>query len=84
MKAIRRATHAGSWYEDEQARLDAQLQGWLDSVDGSAVPSPPASVVDVGLPGWSTSSDTLAMPVTGCKAVISPCVAQRQRRFARA
>lgn len=35
--SVRRATHAGSWYEDDTDTLDAQLDGWLRLVQDGAL-----------------------------------------------
>ncbi|KAJ8455082.1 hypothetical protein ONZ45_g19060 [Pleurotus djamor] len=32
-KDVRAATHAGSWYTDDREQLDAELTGWLSSVN---------------------------------------------------
>ncbi|CAE6463883.1 unnamed protein product [Rhizoctonia solani] len=37
LMSIRRATHAGSWYTDNAATLDSQLDGWLALVQDGAL-----------------------------------------------
>jgi predicted class III extradiol MEMO1 family dioxygenase len=72
MKVIRRATHAGSWYEDDEEVLGNQLQKWLDDVDSSQIPNSPTSVIQVGLIESIHSSEPLSLPVAKCKAIIAP------------
>lgn len=36
--AVRAAAHAGSWYSAKGPQLTAQLDSWLDQVDGDALP----------------------------------------------
>ena len=72
MGAVRRARHAGSWYEDDEQTLNEQLDGWLAEVDLEKVPSPITSVIEVELPGWNGPRDSLSMPIPSCKAVIAP------------
>ncbi|UZJ55935.1 hypothetical protein CBS101457_005255 [Exobasidium rhododendri] len=69
---VRRARHAGSWYEDDEKLLDKQLQGWLNEVRSSQIPTLPSSVIQVGLPGWSPSGEALSLPIDSCKAIIAP------------
>jgi len=58
--SIRAATHAGSWYSDNAAELDADLKGFLARV--------PAQVRGIGLePG-----DPKPTPVAGARAIIAP------------
>ena len=36
---IRRATHAGSWYESSASRLSRKLQSWMDAAQVEADPN---------------------------------------------
>lgn len=72
MSSIRKATHAGSWYEDDAKKLDGQLQTWLDAVD-SRLPVPPASVIQVGLRSEKDyHTEDITLPVPNLKAIIAP------------
>jgi predicted class III extradiol MEMO1 family dioxygenase len=74
MVIIRRAEHAGSWYEDRESVLIRQLEDWLNAVNPSEILDPPASVIQVGQLGNTSgqSGDALTLPVAGCKAIIAP------------
>lgn len=74
MVIVRRAEHAGSWYEDRESVLNEQLESWLSAVDPNQIPKPPSSVIEVAQPGYTAgpSSDNLRLPVAGCKAIIAP------------
>lgn len=73
MNKVRRATHAGSWYERDPKKLDEQLSAWLKAVNVKKIPRPPLSVIEVDEPGWKdVSKDTLTLPIAGCKAIIAP------------
>lgn len=49
MAGIREASHAGSWYKADAARLRAELNAWLadvpDTIDGKTTPISGARVV---------------------------------------
>jgi MEMO1 family protein len=62
--AIRRASHAGSWYTSDGRQLSRQLDQWLD-----AVPSRTKGITEL------SSIDTapeLTIPSTGARAIIAP------------
>lgn len=74
---VRSATHAGTWYEDDEETLTKQLGEWLDAVDPSQIPNPPLSVIDVGIAAQSlttaaSSAQPVRFPVKGLKAIIAP------------
>ena len=61
-QAIRQPTHAGSWYDSSKARLDSELQGWLDAVES------PVTCI-----GPHSASETVhALPVPGARIIIAP------------
>ncbi|KAF8922499.1 MEMO1 family [Mucidula mucida] len=39
-KDVRSASHAGSWYTDDESTLNNELNGWLSAVDGTEDPYP--------------------------------------------
>lgn len=47
--AVRPASKAGSWYDDNAAKLEAQLMNYMaavpDSIDGAALPVSGAKIV---------------------------------------
>ncbi|KAJ2842347.1 hypothetical protein GGI22_007581, partial [Coemansia erecta] len=59
MGRAREATHAGSWYSDDGAQLDRELQSWLDNV--------PDSVREIEPEGAHCQA-----PVPGARAIIGP------------
>lgn len=64
----RAASHAGSWYSDDQAELDAQLSSWLGSVDTTQIPPAGVSAADQEAEG----EEDLKLPIDRVKAVIAP------------
>jgi MEMO1 family protein len=45
-RITRRPTHAGSWYERDGAKLETQINGWLNAVDtDTACASMPGAAV---------------------------------------
>lgn len=58
--SVRAATHAGSWYSDDAAELDAELTGFLARV--------PAQVRGIG----PEPGDPEPVPVAGARAIIAP------------
>ena len=61
---IREASHAGSWYTDNEAQLNRQLDGWLNAV------TPPVSCIGPQSQGQSIPQ----LPVTGARMIIAPYV----------
>ncbi|KAJ1788123.1 hypothetical protein LPJ59_005591 [Coemansia sp. RSA 2399] len=59
MGRVREATHAGSWYSDDGAQLDRELQSWLDDV--------PGYVREIEPEGAHCQA-----PVPGARAIIGP------------
>ncbi|EFR04477.1 MEMO1 protein [Nannizzia gypsea CBS 118893] len=62
---VRRPTHAGSWYSDNRATLQAQLDQWLDLVPGELeglgkLPVPGARVIIAPHAGYSYSGPCAA------------------------
>ncbi|GAC97542.1 protein tag-253 [Pseudozyma hubeiensis SY62] len=68
MAAIRKASHAGSWYTDDPEELDASLSEWLSDVEDSTLPSP----LSVCSTSASSSSTPLPLPVPASRAIIAP------------
>ncbi|SNX87322.1 related to protein tag-253 [Melanopsichium pennsylvanicum] len=66
MPKVRQASHAGSWYTDDGKDLSASLSEWLSKVSSSQLPTPQS--VCSTLP----TTSTLALPVSGCRAIIAP------------
>eukprot|EP00056_Hartaetosiga_gracilis_P010366 m.152493 g.152493 ORF g.152493 m.152493 type:complete len:291 (+) comp13302_c1_seq4:131-1003(+) len=54
----RKATHAGSWYTDDEGKLDAQLSHWLRDAGDVTVPNPRAVIGPHA--GFSYSGPTAA------------------------
>lgn len=67
MSAIRKASHAGSWYTSNPKQLDAQLTQWLSRVDGEELPSPGTVAAEGGV-----QKDPLKLPVENARAIIGP------------
>ncbi|KAB5594212.1 hypothetical protein CTheo_2293 [Ceratobasidium theobromae] len=77
--ATRQATHAGSWYSEETATLEAELDGWLGCVQGGALegyhpPVPGCKAVIAPHAGYSYSGPAAAwayksIDTTGIKRV---------------
>ncbi|CAK3981251.1 Hypothetical predicted protein [Lecanosticta acicola] len=59
---IREASHAGSWYTDNEAQLNRQLDGWLHAV------STPVSCIGPQSEGESIPQ----LPVPGARMIIAP------------
>ncbi|KAJ2884564.1 hypothetical protein IWW38_005415, partial [Coemansia aciculifera] len=58
--AVRKASHAGSWYTDDGEQLDEELASWLEAV--------PATVSTVA----TTSETETPVPMRGVRAIIGP------------
>ncbi|SPO24485.1 related to protein tag-253 [Ustilago trichophora] len=67
MPKTRQASHAGSWYTDDQSELDISLSEWLEDVDPSSLPAP-LSVCEHPL----SATESLPLPISGCRAIIGP------------
>ncbi|KAJ1026854.1 hypothetical protein NDA16_002151 [Ustilago loliicola] len=65
-RSTRQASHAGSWYSDDQEDLDASLSEWLEDVNTKALPKP-LSVCE-----HKPSAEALPLPITNCRALIGP------------
>lgn len=73
--SYREATHAGSWYEDDEETLDQQLSSWLTIAKPERLPKPPHSVVEVDVADSSSKAqyeDNIPIPIPGLKAIIAP------------
>ncbi|PWN37028.1 UPF0103-domain-containing protein [Meira miltonrushii] len=73
--SYRQATHAGSWYEDDEETLNQQLTNWLSIAKPEQLPKPPHSVIEVDVAGISSKlqyENNIPIPVPGLKAVIAP------------
>ncbi|MCO5565805.1 hypothetical protein L7F22_019480 [Adiantum nelumboides] len=73
--SYREPSHAGSWYEDDEERLDQQLTNWLSIAKPERLPKPPHSVIEVDVTGLSSKvqyDENIQIPVPGLKAIIAP------------
>ena len=63
-QVVRDPSHAGSWYTDSKSQLNAQLEGWLNSV------KPPVK----GIGSQSASETFDQLPVPSARMIIAPYV----------
>lgn len=61
MARIRAASHAGSWYSDDEERLDLELDRWLDAVPATAPCIGPMS-----------AQEPASFPTEGARIIIAP------------
>lgn len=70
MALTRKATHAGSWYTDDPRELDECLTEWLSDVQPDNLLSPLSVCSDSSCS--SSSSESLALPISSNRAIIGP------------
>lgn len=61
MSRIREASHAGSWYSNDEERLSLELDRWLDAVPETARCIGPVS-----------ASEPAQFPTEGARIIIAP------------
>ncbi|KAJ1018330.1 hypothetical protein NDA18_006485 [Ustilago nuda] len=64
--STRQASHAGSWYSDNQKDLDASLSEWLEDINVKSLPTP------LSVCKHKPSAESLPLPITNCRALIGP------------